>query len=369
MNFANLLAIIGVLCVLWGFVPGYTQETADLSAFSGVRDVKISAQWFVSYENGQFRGGDINRFILNRGYLSVQKKLNRNFVARITSDVSVDEEGDGRGDIEMRIKYLYLRYKLPSLGWITQPYVETGIIHRPWLSFEQRINRYRVQGTMYLDRVRILSSADYGISFFGHLGGELDEAYQQRVNASHAGRLGSVAIGIHNGGGYHAIEENNNKTIETRLSVRPLPDVLPGLQVSYGGGYGKGNDPSEPIWNLNVGMLSYETRYFTFAGQAFTGRGNSYGSLVDENGESVKNSGYSFFGEIKVPTSNFSLFSRYDSWDAELPEAKTFRLIAGMAYNLNPNSKLVLNVDYYDDEKKQKDPLTTLLKMDLEVRF
>ncbi len=367
MQRKTILLVVAVLVYMF-HLPAKA-DSVELEQFSGVKNLKIGGQWFISYENGQFRGGDINRFILNRGYLVVEKQLSDNLLARITPDVSVDEEGDGRGDIEMRLKYLYLRYKLPSLGFITSPHVETGIIHRPWLSFEQSINHYRVQGTMYLERVRIFNSADYGVAFFGSFGGHLDEEYQKQVNKQYPGRYGSVSIGIHNGGGYHAIEENNNKTIETRLSIRPLPELLPGLQFSHGGCYGKGNEPVEPVWNLNVGMVSYEAPLFTFTGQYFIGLGNSYGTLLDAEGQSIENSGYSLFGEIQLPSQTFSLFGRYDYWDADHPDATTFRVISGVVFHLHEKSKLVLSGEYYDDKQDQVDPLTTLLKFDLEVKF
>jgi len=72
------------------------------------------------------------------------------------------------------------------------------------------------------------------------------------------GRYGSFSLGIYNGGGYHAKEKNQNKVLEGRLTLRPLPAALPGLQLSYFGLVGKGNQAAEPHWNAHLGMVSYE---------------------------------------------------------------------------------------------------------------
>ena len=92
----TLLVVAVLYCIL---NLSAKADSVELEQFSGVKNLKIGGQWFISYENGKFRGGDINRFILNRGYLSVEKQLGDKLLARITPDVSVDEEGDGRGDI------------------------------------------------------------------------------------------------------------------------------------------------------------------------------------------------------------------------------------------------------------------------------
>lgn len=60
-------------------------------------------------------------------------------------------------------------------------------------------------------------------------------------------KYGTFSIGIYNGGGYHAMEENTNKTVESRLTFRPFPQTIPGLQFSYNMIYGKGNTSLNPF--------------------------------------------------------------------------------------------------------------------------
>ncbi|MBD3386725.1 hypothetical protein GF407_17615 [candidate division KSB1 bacterium] len=89
---------------------------------------------------------------------------------RITPDISVDREGDGEGDLEMRLKYCYIDFKLPDFYLFTIPAIEFGLVHRPWLHYEDKINGYRAQGTMFLERNNIINSGDYGVTFTALLG-------------------------------------------------------------------------------------------------------------------------------------------------------------------------------------------------------
>jgi hypothetical protein len=37
---------------------------------------------------------------------------------------------------------------------------------------------------------------------------------------------------------------------------------------------GKGNKDTDPDWNVNLGMLSYEHEYVSLTGQYYSGKGN-----------------------------------------------------------------------------------------------
>ncbi len=84
---------------------------------------------------------------------------------------------------------------------------------------------------MFLDINKVVSSADFGLVFISYFGGEMSDSYKKKVNKSYAGRYGSMALGIFNGGGYHALEKNMNKSIEGRVTIRPLPDLIPGCRL------------------------------------------------------------------------------------------------------------------------------------------
>lgn len=330
----------------------------------------INGQWFLSYQAGKVNERKFNLFFLDRGYITVQRKFSSSITGRITPDISVDREGDGKGDVELRLKYCYVKYELPGSFIFSRPFIEFGLAHRPWLDFEEHINEYRVQGTMFLERNKIFNSGDYGITFVSCFGGEMDEAYQKNINYGYPGKFGSIALGIYNGGGYHAIEENSNKTFEWRLTFRPLTDAVPGLQISYLGAYGAGNTVAAPRWNLHSGFLSWEHHRFVMTAMYFAGDGNSNGSVIDADGNPDPQNGYSLFGELKFFDSKICLIGRRDYFRSEVNPKCTIqqRSIAGISYHFIKGCKMLLDFDVLTANDSSKN-LESTLKFALEVRY
>lgn len=331
------------LFVMSGTVSGRESQSVPKAAPGPNFDIDM--QWFISYLNGETGGVGYNKFTLKRGYINIKKKINDTFSGRITPDITVDNTGD----VKVRLKYLYLNYNLPSFGIVNKPYFEIGLIHRPWLDFQEHINRYRVQGTMFLERNHILNSADNGVGFFCLLGNEMDEDYRKNVNKHFAGKYGSFALGIYNGGGYHAPENNKNKTLESRVTIRPLYAVIPGLQLSYNGAIGKGNTPESRDWNFNALFVSYERSELVLTGELYKGKGNSGGSAIRDTVSfaAVPQNGYSFFGEWILFNPKYSIIGRYDHFTQDfLPDdLSTNRSIIGLAYRFAPGCKALIDYD------------------------
>lgn len=342
-----------VLLVLLSFLPTSAQnesssdeknDTSPQNIFDVIsNDVTISGQWFFGYQKKRINQVEENEFLLKRGYLTVEKQFSQSVRGRITQDVSVDQEGDGEGDVELRLKYGYVRFYFDDFALFHSSFVEFGLVHRPWIDFEQKINRYRVQGPMFLDRNNILSSADYGFTFTTLFGGEVAEEYQKTVSSSYPGKYGSATFGIYNGGGYHAIEENENKIFEGRISLRPLPFYAPGIQLSYVNLFGKGNVVESPDFNLNAFSISYESIYLNFLGTIISGKGDQSGKLINEFEESYSTSGYTLFSEIKLPGIPFALIGRYDFLEYANFERKNY--IAGAAYKFLGDNKILIDYD------------------------
>lgn len=329
-----------------------------------MKGFKFGLLWYLSYMSGEGAGVggvagdgvDHNKFAIKRGYFRVTKELMPWFDAHITLDTTQESVKDSKlsDSIQVRVKYAYGKFKLPDFAFLTKPFIEAGVVHMPWLDFEEHINFYRCQDTMFIERNKSFNSADFGLTFVSLLGGEMNDEYKKNVNSNYPGRYGSMSLGIYNGGGYHASEKNENKAIEGRLTIRPLPDVVPGLQLSYFGITGKGNKDTDPDWNANIGMLSYEHKYVSLTGQYFSGKGNQAGD--DENDRD----GYSVFGEIK-PMKQFSVFGRYDKFDpnSDADDDDNSRYIVGAAYHLDKLHKNMIVLDYdtvnYEDSTKKDD--------------
>ncbi|MBS3807021.1 MAG: hypothetical protein KGY60_05905 [Bacteroidales bacterium] len=323
-------------------------DTADTRLESFINE-QTEGQWFLGYRYGELNQEPLNQFTLKRGYITIKNRFSEHWSVRFTQDITLDQEGSDRGNVEMRLKYCYINYQAGDFGVFTDPQVEAGLVHRPWLDFEQKINSYRVQGTMFLERVGLMNSADFGLTFSSLLGGEISERYQKEVNDDYPGRYGSFSVGIYNGGGYHALEYNQTKNLESRLTLRPFPASLPGLQFTYNLALGKGNTELAPDFLMHSGFISYELPRLTLTGQYYEALGNSSGSYANTRGGAYHNEGYSFFAEYKIPHTPLSLFGRYDHFlcgEVNIPDSR--RAITGVGYNFYRQSKLVLDVDALD---------------------
>ena len=328
-------------------------------------DLSIGGVWYLSFQNDGSEGGG-SKFLVKRGYINIKKKFNSWFSGRITPDSHQDDAGD----LKVRLKYCYGKFYFPDLSFLTKPALEVGLVHMPWLDFEEHINYYRLQDKMFIERNHRFNSADFGLTFFALLGGEMDMNYKKKVSKKYPGKFGSIAFGVYNGGGYHAIETNKNKVFEARITIRPLPSFVPGLQLSYFGTFGKGNIKTEPDWFTHLGYLSFEHEYAVFAFTYYLGTGDQKGKYIDEDGVAFNNSGYSAFGELKVPSSDFSIVGRYDYFnedDCEGDHGDT-RLIGGIAYHLAGHHKILFDYDYLtpaDSSKKDEQRI----QLTLEVHF
>ncbi|MBW7997369.1 MAG: hypothetical protein FVQ81_12515 [Candidatus Glassbacteria bacterium] len=334
-----------------------------------IPETKFSYNWYLAYVNGQEDGADINEFQVRRGYINIASKFNDWISTRITPDVTVEREGDGQGDLKMRLKYAYAKFSMPSRGIFTKPAIEFGLVHTPWLDFEQKVDRYRSQGTMFLQRAGLFNSADRGITFMSLLGGEIGREYQRNVNSKYPGRYGSLAVGIYNGGGYHALENNKNKVFRSRLTLRPLPDVLTGLQCSWLLTLGKGNTAASPDFLVNSGMVSLEDRWFVLTAQYYRGKGNGKGKAVLPDGSAAPQQGYSLFGEYHFPFTDWGMIGRYDYFDfnREMADQTSERFIAGLVYYLPGNSKVFIDLDTV--EYQDTGDRDTVGKFTVEVNF
>jgi hypothetical protein len=353
LNFSliKILPFIVILLAFYNQVKGLESVIDSLQkSFTIKGDWFMAAQWLVPNQ-------DNNAFRLKRGYLTVENQFNQTFSARYTQDITIDDEGDDAGNVELRFKYCYLKVQIPALSFFTHAFVEIGLVHRPWIDFEEHINDYRVQSEMFLERSKVINAADFGLTYVTLLGGKMNQGYIESVSSSCPGKYGSIAMGIYNGGGYHAIEANNNKTIEGRFTLRPFPDEIPGLQFSYNMAFGKGNDTSKTNFRVHSFYISWESRYITLAAQYYTGKGNMSGT------SQVKNSGYSLFGEFVVPRTKFMLFSRYDFFHPETNDDSRI-IVGGAGYRFYKQNKILFDFDWY-----QKATVMRTYEIALEIIF
>jgi hypothetical protein len=159
-------------------------------------------------------------FNATRAYINVTGNLNHWLAFRITPDVARETSATATlsGSQLFRLKYAFGQFNLDD--WATKgSWVRLGVQQTPYVDYTEGIYRYRFQGTIFAERVGLLSSADAGLS--GHY--------------NFTGNYGDVHAGFYNGENYNKAEVNNQKGFEVRGTLRPLPlggPLLKGLRVT-----------------------------------------------------------------------------------------------------------------------------------------
>jgi hypothetical protein len=352
------LTVMGLLFTLTGF---------SQSIFDGVQ---FSGQLFLTYEVAETPQSTFNEFRLERGYITFRKSISDRVGVRFTQDITIDQEGDGEGDIELRLKYAFVHYTANNVGVFHSPVIEFGVVRRPWTDFEQRINDYRMQGSMYLDREKISRSADYGVTVSTLLGPILENYSELNLDKSYAGKFGSLALGVYNGGGYAALERNNNKLVEGRLTVRPLWELIPGLQLTYAGSYGKGNAAMSPDFWKHLGYVSYSSRKLVVAAQGYHGVGDLLGGRLDSRNQALPMNGFSVFSEIMPFSVPLSLVTRFETLNNRQTDSLIKqRGLAGVAWRFKNGSIIMLDFEREANYTASVASFTNRWEIATEIRF
>ena len=111
------------------------------------------------------------------------RRFPKNIRFRFTPDIRRVTDGSLSGSLVVRVKYAFAQ--IDNVG--PRSWIRMGAHQTPWLDFEESINRYRVQGTMFAEREGLIpGSSDFGASYF----------------ASLPGGYGEFHAGVYNGEGY-----------------------------------------------------------------------------------------------------------------------------------------------------------------------
>lgn len=338
-----------------------------LQAQNAKDNFRIDGVMFLSFEH-DIKGDTFhNQFTIKRGYVNFRHKLNDEVNIRITQDVTIDREGDGLGDIELRLKYAYVEYKIPEIGFLNDPAISGGVTNRPWINFEQDINDYRSQKSMFLDQNDFLPSADYGIAFETGFGESLNEPGL----SSNDSRYGSFSAGVYNGGGYSAIENNNNKVVEGRLSLRPAAELVPGFQITAFGAIGKGNASYSPDFNIYGTALTLESQRLNALFQGFQSTDDIRFEDVILSNKPYDFQGWGAFVEFQ-PVKKYPIYltGRAEQlYDEDRQRWIVQENIVGIAYIFKNRSKIML--DYSHRESRAVFDPVDFSRIELigEIRF
>jgi hypothetical protein len=279
----------------------------------------------VIYGQYQFRTSDslhLNGFDITRAYL--------NFTGRFTGGVGFRVTGDiyrvADSSTVYRLKYAYATWT-PEHSPLT---FKMGLIHTPLVDWEESLWNYRMQGSIAVDRNKLMTSADFGAGVDGTFDHE-------RFN---------FQAGAYNGEGYAGGMGDRYKDVEARASYRLLAtddaSKVGGLRVT--GYVGIGQPSAGGRRNRFMGMLSYRSNDITVAGE--------YVAARDSAGTSAKTDKrlISAYAVVHVPNTRFSVLGRVDLFDPNTASAsntdRQTRTIVGVAYQVSPNLRLLADVDH-----------------------
>ncbi len=265
-----------------------------------------------------------NNFDVTRAYVNLIGRFAGGVGARVTLDVN---RPAGDNSLRYRLKYAFATYT-PTGSPLT---FKLGMIHTPWVDFEETLWEYRMQGTTVLDRNGYLTSSDIGFGVDGKWGPD-------NVN---------MQLAFVNGEGYSGGPGDQRKDVEARVSVRALmtddSSRVGGLRISGYGGYGKPSTGGQR--NRFLGMVSFKTKHVTLAALFAAVKDSVTGTPTP----SVSGRVMSAFGVYKVPNSKVGFIARVDIVDPNTGSAansdKQTRIIGGISYQLSPNLRLLLDID------------------------
>jgi hypothetical protein len=287
--------------------------------------VRVSALSYIQYDAELEHRDGFNAFDVTRAYLNVNAQVSRTVRFRFTPDIRRASDGSLSGNLLLRVKYAFVQFDgAGPRGWI-----RLGAHQTPWLDFEESIDRYRVQGTMFAEREGLIpGSSDFGASYFTAL----------------PGSFGEVHVGVFNGEGVGQPEANRYKSVQARLTIRPWPRASAfanGVRVSgfYNAGwYGAGRPR-----RLAIVMGSFEHRHLVVTAQGVRATENPTPAAP----ANLERTGWSVFVEPRQGTSGWAGLLRYDSFDPDTSQSgdPEHRIIGGGAYwFVWPRSRLGLVV-------------------------
>jgi hypothetical protein len=224
---------------------------------------------FLGYSAELHESNGYNAFDVTRGYFNVHARLNDRVRVRFTPDVRPITDASLNRNLALRLEYASLDAQASDNVWIM-----FGLHETPWLTFEESLNRYRVLGPMFAERLELIPGAtDLGASI---------RATRGRTD---------FHVGVYNGEGYGQAEIDKYKSLDGRATFRPFDEGSELGKVSISGFYQYGWYARDRPRNVAIVMGSYENTHVVATGQYLSATDNPFIA------RDVKRRGMSFFGE------------------------------------------------------------------------
>ena len=291
MNSASRLCLTTVM--MWSLSgPVLAQEPQNAAAPPATAEfpaVTFGVVSFLQYSAALHEEDGFNAFDVTRGYFNVRAKLSDRISVRFTPDVRPTTDASLNRNLALRLEYASLDARVSDGVSIM-----FGMHETPWLTFEESVNRYRVIGPMFAERLGLIPGpTDVGAS----------------VKAT-SGRT-EVHVGVYNGEGYGQAEQDKYKSLEGRVTLRPFKEGSEAGNVSLSGFYQYGWYARDRPRNVAIVMGSYEVPHVALTAQYLSATDNPFIA------RDVERRGLSFFGEGREGPTGWAAVGGLDLFDPD----------------------------------------------------
>jgi hypothetical protein len=244
---------------------------------------------FLQYAAELHERNGFNAFDVTRGYLNIQAQLSDRVRIRFTPDVRPTTDASLNQNLALRLEYASLDAKVSD--GVT---VMFGLHETPWLTFEESLNRYRVIGPFFSERLGLIPGpTDLGAS----------------IKAT--GKRTEVHVGVYNGEGYGRAELDKYKSIDGRVTLRPFSEDGAAGDVHISGFYQYGWYARDRPRNVAIVMGSYQKPHLVATAQYLSATDNPFIA------RDVKRRGLSFFGEGRQGVTGWAGVGGMDFFDPD----------------------------------------------------
>jgi hypothetical protein len=289
MNRCSLLAAILLLGLSGPALAQDTQDTPSAVADGGFPEVRFGVVSFLQYSAELHEADGYNAFDITRGYFNIEARLSDRVRVRFTPDVRPTTDASLNRNLAFRMEYASLDAQVTD-----NVAIMFGLHDTPWLTQEEKVNRYRVLGPFFAERM-------------GLIPGPTDLGASVRVSR---GRLDYHA-GVYNGEGYGRAEADKYKSLEGRVSYRPFAEDGPYSSVRISGFYQYGWYARDRPRNVAIIMGTYETPRIVATAQYLSATDNPFIA------RDVERRGLSFFGEVRQGTTGWAGVGSLDMFDPD----------------------------------------------------
>lgn len=284
---------LGVLSfVLWGLAaPALAQTQANPTGNrpTSYPYVTFGIDSFLQYAVELHEQDYYNAFDVTRGYLNIRAQMSDKISFRFTPDVKPTTDASLERNLALRLEYAAL-----DVQWKENVTLMFGQHETPWLTFEESVNRYRVIGPFFSERLGLIPGpTDLGASI---------KATRGRTE---------VHAGVYNGEGYGQAELDRYKAVDGRATFRPFDPETEAGNVTLSGFYQYGWYARDRPRNVAIFMGSYEKEHILATAQYLQATDNPF-VAVD-----VQRRGFSLFGEARQGLTGWAGIVGLDFFDPD----------------------------------------------------